>query len=633
MALLQLRNLSLSFGTHHLLDRVDLKIDKGERLCLIGRNGTGKSTLMKLIAGEIQPDDGHIERVQGLKTARLIQEVPEGTDGTIFHVVAEGLGELGALLEAYTEASLNFDADNPAALTRLTDLQHQLDSKGAWELNQRVETILSRLELDSQTEFASLSGGMKRRVLLAQALVQEPDILLLDEPTNHLDIEAINWLETFLSQYRATLVFITHDRAFLRKLATRIIELDRGQLTSWPGSYDKYLTGKQAALEAEAHAQSEFDKKLAQEEAWIRQGIKARRTRNEGRVRALKKLREEHSARRSHMGTVKMNMQAAESSGKIVIEADNISYAYPGEGDTGKQILNDFSTVIFRGDKIGVIGPNGCGKSTLLNLLLGKLQPDQGNVKLGTKLEIAYFDQLRDTLDENKSVADNVNDGRDQVLFNGEPLHILSYLQNFLFEPARARQPVKALSGGERNRLLLAKLFCQPFNMLVLDEPTNDLDSETLDLLEEQLSNFEGTLLLVSHDREFIDNVVTDTLVFEHGQLNGYVGGYQDWLRQRPEPAASSSPATTEPAPMAKQPTQAVAKSAKKLSYKDQRELDQLPELIDQLETGINTLQQAMADPDFYKSDPDVMADKQKQLAELEQQLSHAFERWEILEN
>ena len=452
---------------------------------------------------------------------------------------------------------------------------------------------------------------------------------MLDEPTNHLDIESINWLEEFLLQYNATLLFITHDRAFLRNLATRIIELDRGKVTSWPGSYDKYLTGKEAALKAEEKANAEFDKKLAQEEVWIRQGIKARRTRNEGRVRALKALRKERSERRECLGTSKLSMQQADKSGKIVLEAHNLSHDYEDQ-----TILKDFSTTLIRGDRVGIIGPNGCGKSTLLKILLGKLEPQSGHIKVGTKLEIAYFDQLRDVLDEEKTVAENIGEGRDTLTINGEPRHVLSYLQDFLFAPNRARQPVKALSGGERNRLLLAKLFTRPFNMLVLDEPTNDLDAETLELLEEQLMNFNGTLLLVSHDREFLNNVVTSAIVFENGQVNEYVGGYDDWLRQRHSNQASKPVATSAPKQdKTETPSTATETKKKKLSYKDQRELDSLPEKMEQLEKAIQDVQDQMSAPDFYKKEPQEISAVQAQLEQLESELEHAFERWETLES
>ena len=623
MPLITLRDIQLSYGQQPLLDHVNLSIDVGERLCLIGRNGAGKSTLMKVIAEEIQADDGQIEKSQGLSVARLEQEVPDDQEHSVHFMVAEGLGEQGALLSEHAELVHHLGDGDDKILARFEELSTEIEARGAWQLSQRVDTVLSKLNLDGDMSFAGLSGGMKRRVLLARALVQDPDILLLDEPTNHLDMESIQWLEEFLKNFGTTLVFISHDRAFIRSLATRIIELDRGKLTSWPGSYEKYLSGKQAALDAEERANAEFDKKLSQEEKWIRQGIKARRTRNEGRVRALKAMRDEFSQRRSRTGTASLTIQSSDNSGKIVVEADQISYAVGG-----KQIVRDFSVALMRGDRVGILGPNGCGKSTLIRLLLDRLAPDSGTVKQGTQLQVAYFDQLRDTLDEEKSVIDNVAEGSDVINLNGQNKHVIGYLQDFLFDPARVRQPVKSLSGGERNRLLLAKLFTKPFNLLVLDEPTNDLDAETLELLEEQLINYQGTLLLVSHDREFIDNVVTSTLVFEHGELNSYVGGYQDWLRQRPEPKREKAVKAAKPAAVAEKP----APARKKLSYKDQRELEQLPARIEQLEADLDAVQTRMSDPDFYKGEPADISAAQARQSELEQQLEVAFSRWDELD-
>ena len=622
MPLITLRDIQLSYGQQPLLDHVNLSIDVGERLCLIGRNGAGKSTLMKVIAEEIQADDGQIEKTQGLSVARLEQEVPDDQEHSVHFMVAEGLGEQGALLSEHAELVHHLGDGDDKILARFEELSTEIEARGAWQLSQRVDTVLSKLNLDGDMSFAGLSGGMKRRVLLARALVQDPDILLLDEPTNHLDMESIQWLEEFLKNFGTTLVFISHDRAFIRSLATRIIELDRGKLTSWPGSYEKYLSGKQAALDAEEKANTEFDKKLSQEEKWIRQGIKARRTRNEGRVRALKAMRDEFSQRRNRTGTASLTIQSSDNSGKIVVEADQISYAVGG-----KQIVRDFSVALMRGDRVGILGPNGCGKSTLIRLLLDRLDPDSGTVKQGTQLQVAYFDQLRDTLDEEKSVIDNVAEGSDVINLNGQNKHVIGYLQDFLFDPARVRQPVKSLSGGERNRLLLAKLFTKPFNLLVLDEPTNDLDAETLELLEEQLINYQGTLLLVSHDREFIDNVVTSTLVFEHGDLNSYVGGYQDWLRQRTEPKREKTVKAAKQAPAEKP-----APARKKLSYKDQRELEQLPARIEQLEADLDAVQTRMSDPDFYKGEPADISAAQARQSELEQQLEVAFSRWDELD-
>ncbi|MDF1781797.1 MAG: ATP-binding cassette domain-containing protein [Alcanivoracaceae bacterium] len=626
MPLLTLRNIQLSYGAAPLLHGVELSIDKGERLCLVGRNGAGKSTLMKVIAGEVTADDGQIEKPQGLTIARLVQEVPADTDGSVYDVVAQGLGDIGALLAEYTHLGHALGDGDDKVLDRFTYLQGEIDGRNGWELAQRVETILSRLQLDGDQQFSGLSGGMKRRVLLAQSLVQAPDILLLDEPTNHLDIEAIDWLEEFFKSWSGTLIFITHDRAFVRALATRIIELDRGKLTSWPGNYEKYLTGKQQQLDAEEKANAEFDKKLSQEEVWIRQGIKARRTRNEGRVRALKALRNERAGRRERQGKVALNIQAGDQSGKLVLEAKHVSY-----GHDDLAIVNDFSTAILRGDRIGIVGPNGCGKSTLLKLLLGKLAPQSGEIKQGTQLEVAYFDQLRNTLDEKKTVIENVVEGSDFIDINGKQKHVVGYLQDFLFEPARIRQPVKSLSGGERNRLLLAKLFTRSFNLLVLDEPTNDLDAETLELLEEQLVQYQGTLLLVSHDREFLDNVVTSTLVFENGELNEYVGGYQDWLRQRPS-AASSAPSASAKAPK-EEKAKPPAAAKKKLSYKDQQELDKLPSQIEALEQEIEQCHTALNDPDLYQKDPDAFQRYTEQSQKAESALEVAFNRWQELDS
>jgi ATP-binding cassette subfamily F protein uup len=628
MALLTLRNIQLGFGGPLLLDHLNLSVDPGERICVLGRNGEGKSTLLKVISGELSTDDGERVLAQGARVTRLTQEVPEGIAGTVFEVVADGLGEQAAKVKAYHEASQRVIEDHSQqALDRLAHAQQALEAADGWQLEQQAERTISRMQLNPEARFEALSGGMKRRVLLARALVAEPHILLLDEPTNHLDMEAIAWLEDFLLGWDGTLIFITHDRRFLRSLATRIVELDRGRLTDWPGDYDNYLRRREERDNAEALENARFDKKLAQEEAWIRQGIKARRTRNEGRVRQLKAMRDEFSQRRGKQGTAKMAVNTAERSGKLVCEATDVNYAWDSA-----PIVKDFSTTILRGDRIGIIGPNGCGKTTLLNLLLGRLRPDSGRIQLGSRLEIAYFDQLRAQLDEDASVIDNVAEGSDKVLVNGQPKHIIGYLQDFLFAPQRARQPVRALSGGERNRLLLAKLFTKPANVLVMDEPTNDLDVETLELLEELLLSFDGTLLLVSHDRDFLDNVVTSTLVSEGGGRWGeYVGGYQDWLRQRPVPADGAVP-TPKPQPAAK-PSGATDKSRpKKLSYKDQRELEQLPQRIEVLENRIGELQQALADPDLYKMPGERMTQLTTELAQSEAELAVAYRRWEALE-
>jgi len=628
MALMTLRNVTLAFGGPPLLDGINLQIDPGERLCLVGRNGTGKSTLMKLLNGELQPDGGEVVCEQGLKVARLTQEVPRDISGAVFDVVAEGLGKTGTLLAEYHHISQQLANGEEKLMGKLERIQHELEAVDGWQMNQKVEAVISRLNLPAETDFSALSGGLKRRVLLARELVREPNLLLLDEPTNHLDIEAIAWLEEFLLGWNGTLLFITHDRMFLQKLATRIIELDRGQLTSWPGDYETYLRRKEEVLEAEAQQNALFDKRLAQEEAWIRQGIKARRTRNEGRVRALKAMRDERSDRRERSGKARITAQGAERSGKMVIEASDIGFQYEG-----KPLFRNFSTTIMRGDKVGILGPNGSGKTTLLQVLLGKLTPQQGTVKLGTKLEIAYFDQHRAQLDEESSVLDNVAEGCDRVEINGQSKHIMGYLQDFLFTPERARSPVRSLSGGERNRLLLAKLFTKPSNLLVMDEPTNDLDVETLDLLEELLLEYPGTLLLVSHDRAFLNNVVTSTIAFEgRGRLEEYVGGYDDWMRQRrpvAEETAAEQPKAAASVPKAEKKS---PPRSTKLSYKDQRELDALPQRIEELEAEVEKLHGSMADPNFYQQDGAAIAKIRERLETVEQSLAEAYARWEALE-
>ena len=625
MPLLSLAKVSVAFGLHNLLEGADFQIDARERVCLIGRNGAGKSTLLNMIAGEIQADAGEVWRQPGLRMACLSQELPEDDSATVFQVVASGLEDLGRLLTEYHQAAMQVAYEpSPGGLQRLERLQHALEARDGWSLSQRVETILDRLQLPADSPLAELSGGWRRRVALARALVSDPELLLLDEPTNHLDIEAIQWLEEQLLDYRGGLLFVTHDRALLQRLATRIVELDRGRLTSWPGDYARFLEKKAAALEVEARQTEKFDKKLAQEEAWIRQGIKARRTRNEGRVRALKALREERRARRGQLGKASFDLAQAEASGQLVIEAENLSYTWQGP-----PLIDDFSVRILRGDRIGLIGPNGSGKTTLLQILLGELKPQAGQVRLGTKLQVAYFDQLRARLDLEKSVLDNVAEGREVITFNGQDRHIISYLSDFLFTPAQVRTPVKSLSGGERNRLLLARLFSQPANLLVMDEPTNDLDLETLELLEELLMDYGGTLLLVSHDRAFLDNVVTSSLVFEgQGRIREFVGGYSDWLRQRPSVASEG------PKPAIAKSTAALprARSAAKLSYKELRELEQLPEQIETLEGEQVQLHQITADPDFYRQDPAEITRVLDRLKALEEQLETAYHRWEELE-
>ncbi|MBD8897557.1 ATP-binding cassette domain-containing protein [Rhodanobacter sp. DHG33] len=619
MSLIQLHHVDFSIGGPLLLEHVDLSIDRNERVCIVGRNGEGKSTLMKLIAGELKADDGEVRVQNGIVIARMAQEVPQGTAGSVFDVVAQGLGDLGQLLARYHHLLHEGDLD------ALGEVQAQIEARHGWDLDRRVTEVLTRLELPADTDFAALSGGMKRRVLLAQALVRKPDVLLLDEPTNHLDIEAIGWLEGFLKSFEGSLLFVTHDRSFLQALATRIVEIDRGQLTDWPGDYDNYLRRREERLHAEAQANALFDKKLAQEEVWIRQGIKARRTRNEGRVRALKALRVERAERRELSGKVKMTAASAQASGKKVIDLEHVHQSYGG-----RVLIDDLSTTILRGDRVGIIGPNGAGKSTLLKIMLGELKPQRGSATLGTGIQVAYFDQHRLQLDDTQNALDNVAEGREYIELDGQRKHIIGYLQDFLFSPERARAPITRLSGGERNRLLLAKLFAQPSNLLVMDEPTNDLDVETLELLEELLAGYQGTLLLVSHDRAFLDNVVSSTLVLEgEGGVGEYVGGYSDWLRQRP---AASTPV---PAPSAKSQAAVSAPAAeakRKLSYKDQRELEQLPARIEQLEADIAARGEAMNDPSFFQQDSAAIVKANEALAKLQQELESAYARWTELD-
>jgi ATP-binding cassette subfamily F protein uup len=624
MSLIQLQNVDFSIGGPLLLEHVDLSIEANERVCIVGRNGAGKSTLMKLIAGDLHADDGEVRVQGGVVVARMAQEVPQATSGSVFDVVADGLGDLGHLLARYHHLLAEGDLD------ALGEVQDQIEAQHGWDLDRRVSDVLTKLELPADTDFAALSGGMKRRVLLAQALVRKPGVLLLDEPTNHLDIEAIGWLESFLKQFDGSIIFITHDRSFLRALATRIIEIDRGQLTSWPGDYDNYLRRREERLHAEAQANALFDKKLAQEEVWIRQGIKARRTRNEGRVRALKALRRERTERRELGGNAKMSLANAQSSGKKVIELQDVHQAYDG-----RVLIDDLSTTIMRGDRVGIVGPNGAGKSTLLKILLGELKPQRGEVTLGTGLQIAYFDQHRAQLNDALNALDNVAEGREYIELNGQRKHIIGYLQDFLFSPERARAPITRLSGGERNRLLLAKLFAQPSNLLVMDEPTNDLDVETLELLEELLTEYKGTLLLVSHDREFLDNVVSSTLVLEGGgKVGEYVGGYSDWLRQKP---AGRRPVENTLVMEAGKSTtlQATAtpeQPKRKLSYKDARELEQLPARIEQLEADVAACAEAMNDPSFYQKDSAAIQKANDALAKAQTELEQAYARWAELE-
>ncbi|MBC8650997.1 ATP-binding cassette domain-containing protein [Pseudomonas sp. MTM4] len=632
MTLLKLTDVSLAYGNNPLLDGVSWQIARGERVCIIGRNGTGKSSMLSLVKGSQLPDDGEIWRAPGLKIGELPQELPLADERTVFDVVAEGLSGVGQLLADYHHLSQNIQ--NEADLDKLMHVQQELEAKDGWRLQQLVDSTLSRLQLPADKTLAELSGGWRRRVLLAQALVSEPDLLLLDEPTNHLDIGAIAWLEEALTGFNGAVLFITHDRAFLQNLATRILELDRGHMIDWNGDYASFLVHKEQQLAAEETANALFDKKLAQEEVWIRQGIKARRTRNEGRVRALKALRAERSERREHQGKANIQIDAAEKSGKQVIVVEHASFAHPG----GEPLIHDFSMVLQRGDRIGLLGANGTGKTTLLKLLLGDLQPTSGTVEAGTRLEVAYFDQLRHQLELEKTVIDNVAEGRDFITIDGQSRHVLSYLGDFLFSPQRARTPVKALSGGERARLLLAKLFSKPANLLVLDEPTNDLDVETLELLEEVLLGFQGTVLMVSHDRVFLDNVVTSTLVFEGGGVvREYVGGYQDWLRQGGSPRllgvaeAKDEKAETPPSKPAT-PVVEAAPTKKKLSYKVQRELEALPGKIDAVEKTIAALQAEIAEPTFYQQTSERTGETIARLEAQQKELDELLERWAELE-
>ena len=628
--ILTLKDVSLSFAEHPLLDRVDLQLERGERVCLVGRNGSGKSTLMHMLNGDILPDEGEIWHPETLRIAHLHQDVPEDARQSVFEVVAGGLQKAGELVSAYHQALQQFD-DSPGQAARLSELQQQLEAVDGWRLEQRVASSISKLELPEQAPLATLSGGMKRRVLLARALVSEPDLLLLDEPTNHLDIDGITWLEQFLLGFAGCLVFITHDRSFLQNLATRIVQLDRGQLTSWPGDYRHYLEKKEQLLEAEEKQRARQDKKLAEEEAWIRKGIKARRTRNMGRVRALQAMREKVRQRRERQGQVRLNLDEAETSGKLVADVEEVSFAYDG-----KPILKNFSTRIMRGDRIGIIGPNGVGKSTLIKILLGELKPDSGKVRMGTKLETAYFDQHRAILEPEKSVLDNLNEGSDMVEVQGRKRHAIGYLREFLFPVKQVHSPVKSLSGGERNRLLLARLFTHPANLLVLDEPTNDLDVETLELLEDLLMNYEGTLIVVSHDRTFLDNVVTSVLVFEdEGVVNEFVGGYHDWYnyrQQHPVQTESTRKTPAESSTPRPQTKRSSAGGKRKLGYREQQELKALPGQIEKLEQEQQALQEQVGDPAFYQQDGEAIAQTMQQLEKINAELEHCFQRWEELE-
>lgn len=628
MPLFRLDNVSLAYGHLPLLSHVDFQIDSGERVCLVGRNGTGKTTLFRVIGGMALPDDGEIWHQETVRIGHLEQDVPDVTEESTFEVVAGGLGEVGALLTEYHH--LTGEAGR-SSLKRLAELQARIDQLDGWSTSRKVDTVLTRLGLRADKSLADCSGGIRRQVMLARALVSDPDLLLLDEPTNHLDINAIKWLENFLLAYRGALIFITHDRALLRHVATRIVELDRGRLTSFPGDFDAYLRKKEEMLEIEARAFAKFDKNLAEEEAWIRRGIRARRTRNEGRVRALQALRRKRSQRLEAQGRASFGIDAGALSGKLVVDLRRVSFRYGN-----KPIIQDLSTAILRGDRVGVIGPNGSGKSTLLKLILGEIAPTRGQVLMGTRLEVAYFDQHRGRLDPEKTVRENMSDGSDTIVVKGRARHIIGYLKDFLFPPERIDSPVKALSGGERNRLLLAKIFSRSVNMMVLDEPTNDLDVDTLELLEDLLADYEGTLLLVSHDRAFLDNVVTSTLVFEgEGRVGEYVGGYEDWERSRQLVAIRTGPAKNAGPLRAVSalPEEKRGNRTRKLSFKEQRELEALPGKIESLEAEQSQLTLVTREADFYRQPADKIAASMRRLEMLKIELEDCYAHWESLES
>jgi len=632
MPLLRLDNVSLAYGPRPLLDNVKLEIDAGERVCLVGRNGEGKSSLLRILGGEVVPDDGTVWIRPGARIAHLAQDVAPDSGETVFDVVAGGLPEVGRLLSDYHHTAAELaHTQTDAGVQRLSNLQHELESRNGWELEQRVQDMLARMDLDGEAAIRTLSGGRRRRAMLARALVCKPDVLLLDEPTNHLDIEAITWLEDFLANYAGAVLFVSHDRAFLKRLATRIVELDRGQLSSWPGNYDDYLTRKAEAIAVEAQHHALFDKKLAQEEVWIRQGVKARRTRNQGRVRVLEALREQRRQRRERVGTAKLTLDDAERSGQLVFEAERVNFSY---GDT--VVIRDLTTRIMRGDRIGLIGPNGAGKSTLIKLLVGELEPTSGRLYRGTNLQVAYFDQQRAQLDPKALVMNSVGAENQMVTVNGRTRHVTGYLQDFLFPPDRLRSPVRTLSGGERNRLLLARLFTQPANLLVMDEPTNDLDVETLELLEEVLLEYQGTLLLVSHDRVFLDHAVTSTLVFEGGgRIGEYVGGYSDWLRYQQNtlaPTPEPSPRVPTSAPADTPSLENLGVKSKKLSFKKQRELNDLPKQIDLLETEQAQLHARISEAAFYQQPGEAVTATLARLKKVTGELAACYVRWEALE-
>jgi ATP-binding cassette subfamily F protein uup len=636
MPLASLDHVSVAFGHLPLLDDVVLQIEPGERVSLVGRNGSGKSTLLRILSGGQAPDTGVVSVQPGLRIGRLEQDVPFSTDRAVFDVVAEGLGDISDLVATYHHTAIRVaDGATPSLLAALGRLQHELELRDGWNIEQRVELVLTRLSLPPDATVDSLSGGWRRRVLLARALVAQPDLLLLDEPTNHLDLDAITWLEGFIAEYPGAVVFVTHDRAFLQRLATRIVEIDRGRLTSWPGDYATFVRRKEEWLANEAVRHEKFDKRLAEEEVWLRQGIKARRTRNEGRVRALMEMRRERAARRGEMGNVRLQAERADASGQVVFEAEGVSKAYASGA-----VVSGFSTRVMRGDRIGLIGPNGAGKTTLLRLLVGDLSPDEGDIRRGANVRIAYYDQQREQLDPDRTVFATLGDGNDTVTVNGRVRHVNAYLRDFLFPPERAESPVKALSGGERNRLLLARLFTRPANVLVLDEPTNDLDLETLELLEAELVRWPGTLLLVTHDRTFLDNVVTSTLVFEGGgRVREYVGGYEDWLRQRDAVGPTSTDrnegakdGVTAPAPTGR-PRAGGSEAMKKLSYRERRDLEGLPARIETLEAEQRALGGTIADPDFYKQPGSTIQTAIQRLDEIEREIADLYARWDALDS
>jgi ATP-binding cassette subfamily F protein uup len=652
MALVVLDQISHAYGHLPLLDKAALQVEPGERIAIIGRNGTGKSTLMQIIGGELPPDAGTVWVQPGARIARLVQDVPLSANKPVFDVIADGLGDLGELIANYHHAAVEVATDySEEAMTRLGNYQHELEERDGWSLEQRVELIVTKLGLPSEAIVDTLSGGWKRRVLLARALVSQPDVLLLDEPTNHLDIEAIEWLESFLLEYAGAVIFVTHDRTFLEKVATRIVEIDRGMLTSWPGNYVTFERKKEEWLANEELQNAKFDKKMAQEEVWLRRGVKARRTRDEGRVKALMAMRAERAARRAQMGNVRMQVDQADASGKMVFEAKGLSHAFGAS-----PVVKDLALRVMRGDRIGLIGPNGAGKTTLLRLLLGEMEPQSGEVRRGANVQVAYYDQQREQLDPDRTVVDTVGDGSDTVTVNGVPKHVHGYLADFLFSPERARSPVRALSGGERNRLLLARLFTRPANVLVLDEPTNDLDLETLELLEAVLVEWPGTLLLVSHDRRFLDNVVTSTLAFEgNGKVQEYVGGYEDWQRQsrilpgvvkepsgvakqssgvakQPSGTAKPSSGSKPPGSQAPKPPSA-GKPKTKRTHKEEKEFVELPKRIAKLEDEQKQLQETMARPEFYKEGADAIKKTMARVEAVEQELLTAMARWDELDS